>query len=123
MLRAIIIFTLCFGCGYVQGAQTTASWYSMKDCLAEGDTGIMANGRRLDDAAYTCAAWKYPFGTPLRVTNLRNGKSIVVRVTDRGPSKRLYRQGRVVDLSKAAFARIASLKAGVIPVKVERIVE
>ena len=96
-----------------------AAWYAR-----EGDTCdpfphiTMANGKELNDEAYTCAIWRKKFNTILLVTNLANGASVKVMVTDRGPAKRLARQGRIIDLSKAAFARIADLDTGVIKVKV-----
>lgn len=99
----------------------TASWYSIESCLREGTSGICANGEVLNDARKTCASWDYPFGTKLQITNLHNGRSVVVLVTDRGPAKRLYRQGRVIDLSKGAFSEIASIKQGVIPIKIRRL--
>lgn len=98
----------------------TASWYSEASCRREGTSGIMANGRKLNDNNLTCASWDYSFGTRLAVRNLHNGKIVFVTVTDRGPVKRLYRQGRVLDLSKAAFAAIADLKQGIIEIAVER---
>ena len=58
----------------------------------------------------------YPFGTLLKVTNERNGKWVVVRVTDRGPHSR----GRIIDLSHAAADRIGIINQGVATVKVER---
>lgn len=97
----------------------TASWYSLESCLYEGTSGIMANGKRLNDEKLTCASWDYKFGTLLKVTNLANGKSVIVEVTDRGPAKRLYRKGRILDLSKEAFRAVANFKSGVIPIKVE----
>lgn len=97
----------------------TASYYTVKSCLREGTSGIMANGRRLNDEALTCASWDYKFGTKLRITNTQNGRSVICIVTDRGPAKKLYRKGRIVDLSKCAFMEIASLKQGIIPCKVE----
>jgi len=101
--------------------ETEASWYSEESCRREGTSGIMANGKEFKDENFTCASWDYPFGTLLRVTNTENGKEIYCEVTDRGPSKRLYRQGRTLDLSKSAFNRIASLEQGVIKVKVVEI--
>jgi len=79
----------------------------------------MANGRRLDDNKFTCASWDYPLGTWLYVRSLISNRSCKVIVTDRGPAKRLYRKGRVLDLSKSAFNSIASLSEGVIPVSIE----
>jgi len=98
-----------------------ASWYSVASCRREGTSGIMANGRRLNDGDLTCASWDYSFGTVLRVTNCANQKSVRVVVTDRGPARRLYRRGRIIDLSKAAFDRIANLKEGIISVEVEKL--
>ncbi len=92
-----------------------ASWYS------ESDPGInihTANGEVFDDSQMTCASWSYPFGTILRITYVKNGKSIVCRVNDRGPSKRL---GRLIDLTKTAFGKMAPLKAGLIKVRVEEV--
>lgn len=97
-----------------------ASWYSRESCRREGTSGITASGERFENENLTCASWDYSFGTLLRITNAKNGKSVIVRVNDRGPAKRLYRQGRIVDLSKAAFREIASLSKGIIKVKVER---
>jgi rare lipoprotein A len=69
-----------------------------------------------NDSQLTCAMWDMPFNTILKVTNLENGKSVVVRVNDRGPAKRL---NRTIDLTKAAFFRIADLEKGLAEVSVE----
>jgi rare lipoprotein A len=79
----------------------------------------MANGRRLKDEDFTCASWDYPFGTRLQITNVLNGKSVVSVVSDRGPAKALYKKGRVIDLSKASFEKIADCKQGIIPIKIK----
>ena len=118
------ITTLIFGmfavtCNPAHAGGITASWYSEASCRREGTSGIMANGRKLNDNKFTGASWDYKFGTIVRVTNLKNGKSILVSITDRGPARRLYRQGRVVDLSVASFKAIANLKDGIIPIKIE----
>lgn len=70
---------------------------------------------KFDMNAMTTAHRTIPFNTMLKVTNKQNGKSIVVRVNDRGPSK----EERIVDLSYAAFKKIADPEAGVIPVEIE----
>jgi len=67
-----------------------------------------ASGSRFDNTKYTAAHRKFAFGTKLRVTNLRNGKSVVVEVTDRGP----FSRGREIDLSRRAFMQIAVNKGG-----------
>jgi hypothetical protein len=74
-----------------------------------------ASGERFNNNALTAAHRKLPFGTKIRVTNVNNGKSVIVRVNDRGP----YTKGRVIDLSKAAFSKIASISSGVTRVKLE----
>lgn len=81
----------------------------------------MANGESLYEAEKKgtpfAAMWGIPFGTKLLVTNIRNGKSVIITVTDRGPSQQL--KNRIIDLSKKAFEEIADLKQGIITVKVE----
>ncbi len=90
-----------------------ASWYS------QNDPGILlttANMERFDDSLLTCAMWDLPFNTILKVTNLENGKSVLVRVNDRGPARRL---NRPIDLTKEAFSRIADLDKGLADVSAE----
>ena len=77
-----------------------------------------ASGETFDMYAMTAAHLTLPFGTIVEVTNLHNGKSIQVKINDRGP----YGAGRVIDLSEAAFEEIASLSSGVINVQY-RVVE
>ena len=74
-----------------------------------------SNGEFFDQSKPTAAHRTLPFGTRLKVTNSQNGKSVVVRVNDRGP----FAKGRVIDLSSSAFRNIANLNAGVVPVKIE----
>jgi rare lipoprotein A len=104
--------------------QTTASWYSYESCIKEGTSGrITASGEKFNHNELTAAMWDVPFGTRFKVTNIKNGKSVIVRITDRGPAKRLVKKGRLIDLSKASFAQIAKLSDGVIPVKIEKILK
>ena len=74
-----------------------------------------ANGEIFNENSLTAAHKTLPFGTRVKVTNLDNGKSVVVRINNRGP----YSKGRIIDLSKAAFSRIASISKGVTRVKLE----
>lgn len=76
-----------------------------------------ANGERFNPAGLTAAHRTLPFGTTLRVTNLRNHKSVVVRVTDRGPHKR----GRMIDLSYGAAKAVGMLGMGTTRVSVAKI--
>jgi len=89
-----------------------ASWYSESDPHINRHT---ANGEIFDDTAWTCASWEYPFGTFLEVTNIATWESVVCRVNDRGPAKRL---GRRIDLTKSAFRQIGDLRKGLIQVRV-----
>ena len=76
-----------------------------------------ASGERFDPDALTAAHRTLPFGTRLRVTNLRTGQAVVVRVTDRGP----FHGARVLDLSKEAARRIGMLRSGTARVRIERL--
>ncbi|MFA5087785.1 MAG: septal ring lytic transglycosylase RlpA family protein [Candidatus Omnitrophota bacterium] len=93
-----------------------ASWYSKK---SPGIKKRTANNEIFDDTALTCAMWGVRFNQKLRITNLQNGKSVIVRVNDRGPHKRLVRKGRILDLTKRAFVELAPSKNGLIQVKIE----
>lgn len=93
-----------------------ASWYSRTD---PGINRHTANNEVFDDSKLTCAMWNVPFNQKLLVTNIENGKSIVVRVNDRGPHKRFVRKGRIIDLTKTAFKQIGGTKKGLIRVQVE----
>lgn len=89
-----------------------ASYYSKRATGAR-----TASGLPLHHDSMTCAHRTFPFGSLLRVTNLNNGKQVVVKVTDRGP----YGRGRIIDLSWGAAKAIDMLAQGVVPVTVERI--
>ena len=86
----------------------TASWYGAKH---QGRK--MANGKRFDRHKLTAASWYFPLGTKLRVENVKNGESVVVTVTDRGPNLRLH---RILDLSQAAAERLGYVGEGLTPV-------
>lgn len=106
MLRTIAILTIACSC-----SAATASWYGRAHAGR-----LMANGRPFDPDALTCASWFYPLGTVLRVTN--GSRSVEVIVTDRGPARRLVADGRLIDLSRAAFRRIGHLRDGLIEVTI-----
>ncbi len=94
--------------GYTETGK--ASFYAMKFQFRK-----TASGERFNQFAMTAAHKKLPFGTMLLVTNLENGKSIKVKVNDRGP----FIKGRIIDLTRAAFAKIGDTRKGIIPVKIE----
>ena len=74
-----------------------------------------ASGERFNNSALTAAHKSLPFGSLVKVTNVRNSKSVVVRINDRGP----YVRGRVIDLSKAAAKKIGLSRTGTARVKLE----
>jgi rare lipoprotein A len=78
-----------------------------------------ASGERFDQHALTAAHRSLPFGSKVLVTNLRNDRSVVVRINDRGP----YAKKRIIDLSKKAAEQLDMLRAGVVPVRVQQLAE
>lgn len=87
-----------------------ASWYS----------GIFtASGERFQDNAFTCAMHRKDFGRYYSVCNIENGKCVLVRQNDFGPSEEFYRQGRIVDLTRKAFNQISDTQEGVIKVVIK----
>ena len=84
-----------------------ASWYAM--------TSKTASGERASPNTMTAAHRSLPFGTKVKVTNLRNGRSVMLRVNDRGP----FVGGRIIDVTKAAAAKLGFVNAGVARVRVE----
>jgi rare lipoprotein A len=86
----------------------TASWYG-----EQHQGRKMANGQRFDRHKLTAASWYFPLGTTIRVVNVKNGESVVVTITDRGPNLRLH---RILDLSQAAAERLGYVGQGLTPV-------
>jgi rare lipoprotein A len=74
-----------------------------------------ASGERFNQEALTAAHKTLPLGTKVRVTNVRNGESVDVKINDRGP----YIKGRVIDLSKGAARELGMIRSGTAKVKVE----
>ena len=75
----------------------------------------MANGQRYHKDSMICAHRTHPFGTLLKVTNLRNNKIVIVKVTDRGP----FSRGRIIDLSYGAAEKLGFISSGLTKVRVE----
>jgi rare lipoprotein A len=73
-----------------------------------------ASGQRFDKNAFTAAHRSLPFGTKVEVTNLSNGKSVVVEINDRGP----YAEGRILDLSPAAARKLGMLGKGTVRARI-----
>ena len=109
----LLLFTL-FSSFFIHRAEAQqrgkATFYSKRA------TGTRtSDGSRLHHDSLTCAHRTHPFGTRLKVTNMKNGKSVIVRVNDRGP----YSRGRIIDLSYRAAQEIGMLSAGVAMVELQ----
>ena len=87
-----------------------ASWYG-----GSFDGRLTASGEVFDQSEFTAAHLVLPFGTRARVVNLRNHRSVVVQINDRGP----YVKDRVLDLSMAAARAIGMITSGIAPVRIE----
>jgi rare lipoprotein A len=74
-----------------------------------------ANGEKFDPQALTAAHPSLPFGTMLKVTNLETGRSVTVRINDRGP----FKQGRIVDLSPSAAEKLGMVEQGLAKVRLD----
>ncbi|GGY75074.1 hypothetical protein GCM10011613_20710 [Cellvibrio zantedeschiae] len=128
-LVVIFISTLMWGCSTVKPTHTPtqsptpnnveraayvetgkASFYA-----EEHQSKKTASGEIYDYQLNTAAHKTLPFGSQVRVTNVDNGKSVVVKINDRGP----FIKNRILDLSKAAFKSIADTSSGVIEIKIE----
>ena len=112
LLTLLCLFSLVTGCAShgLGPKQGLGSYYG--DAHQGKPT---ASGAPFNQRALTAAHRSLPFGSRVRVTNLNNGKSVVVRINDRGP----FVRGRIIDLSKAAAQRIGMLADGVVPVRIE----
>jgi rare lipoprotein A len=92
------------------GSHGMASWYG------PGFNGRRsANGETYNQNGLTAAHRSLPFGTKVRVTNVNTGRSVIVRITDRGP----FVRGRVIDLSAAAARIVGVMQSGVAPVRLD----
>jgi rare lipoprotein A len=107
---AILALTLPFGAARAGVQEGVVSWYGERF-----HNRPTASGERFDISALTMAHPSLPFGTKVRVTNLRNGRSVVVRVNDRGP----FVGSRIADLSQAAAATLGMLHRGLARARIE----
>ena len=112
LLSTFLSTLSCIPCCGQKHQRGNASYYSKRATGARS-----ASGQRIHHDSLTCAHRYYPFGTMLKVTNLRNDKSVIVEVIDRGP----FGRGRIIDLSWAAAKEIDMISQGVATVKVERL--
>ncbi|MDD4955706.1 MAG: septal ring lytic transglycosylase RlpA family protein [Candidatus Omnitrophica bacterium] len=109
----IVIFTACADNTPVYGPYPKtglASWHSSK---------ITSTGEKPNRHDLICSLRKKDFGKYYKVCNTANGKCVRVRHNDFGPSRYFYNQGRIIDLSREAFSRIAGVDEGIVKVTVE----
>jgi rare lipoprotein A len=110
LLAAVTTVVMGFSLAPIAIAETgQASWYGL-----EGGS-VTATGKRYNPGGMTAAHRTLPFGSRVRVTNLSNGRSVVVTINDRGP----YTGGRIIDLSAAAASVIGIRSSGVGRVNVQ----
>ncbi|CAA6809971.1 MAG: Rare lipoprotein A precursor [uncultured Sulfurovum sp.] len=116
LLTKYIILTLLFAFSapaYAKNKKVQigkGSWYGKR---FQGR--LTANGERYNMYAYTAAHKTLPFNTMVKVTNLKNNRSIIVRINDRGP----YIKGRIIDLSYLAAKKLGYVNRGVAKLKVK----
>jgi rare lipoprotein A len=96
--------------GVIAVFEGKASWYGK-----EQNGHATASGERFNMNALTAAHRTLHMNSRVRVTNLRNGRSVVVRINDRGP----YSHGRIIDVSFAAAKQLQMIEAGIVPVRLE----
>ena len=107
ILAGLWLFAFFAACSMPASAQTgMASYYK--------SGRLTANGERFNPNAYTAAHRSLKFGTKVRVTNLRNGRSVVVRINDRGP----FVSGRIIDLTYGAAMAVGLHDTGIAQVQV-----
>ncbi|WP_420407643.1 septal ring lytic transglycosylase RlpA family protein [Hoeflea sp.] len=103
LVGALLLSAGLFSSATAEAGQSCghASWYAL--------TSITASGERMDPAKLTAAHPRLRFGTRVEVVNPKNGRSVVVRINDRGP----FIKGRIIDVSKAAAHELGMVRSGV----------
>ncbi len=112
----MLFLTIISCCCLVSGGHGLTSDYGLASYYGDEFQGKKtASGEIYNKWDYTCAHRTLNFGTRLKVTNMENKKTVIVRVNDRGP----FAKNRIIDLSYAAAKEIDMLQKGVIKVKIE----
>lgn len=114
----VLGFAACRSSAPVEPAQPgmAGGQRGMATFYGDEQGGKTASGEPFNKHGLTAAHRSLPFGTRVRVTNTKNGRSVIVRINDRGP---YGNRGRIIDLSEAAARRLDMIDAGVVPVIVE----
>ena len=117
-LLSTAVAVLSVGYGLAQTAPRSAATTGACSYYARSHNGhATANGEKFDSNAMTAAHRTYPMGTKLKVTNLANEKSVVVRVNDRGP----FVKGREISVTRRAAQELGFVKQGVTNVRIEQV--
>ena len=140
VMKKIVLFCLCVillaACGggtHVYKTNTKPytvagnTYYPLKTVKGFSETGVAswygkkfhgrktASGERYNQNKMTAAHKTLPFGTNVRVKNIENGKSVVVRINDRGP----FKKGRIIDVSRAAAKKLGMINSGIAKVNIK----
>lgn len=107
---ALLTVIWCSSCARMVTQRGEASYYADKF-----NGRRTANGEVFRQRKRTAASLTIPFGTKVKVTNLKNGRTVKVRVNDRGP----YVKGRIIDLSRKAAGRLGMIRDGIAPVRLK----
>ena len=119
-MMTLLVTASCAHNGEGAGDRTRRTYVGLASYYGPGFHGEeTASGEVFNQRAMTAAHRTLPLGTVVRVTNLENGRSVVVRINDRGPYGRNHRRGTIIDLSRAAAQRLRFIEDGLVRVKVE----
>lgn len=120
-LVALLLMGLISACSIAPKSGSGGKWIGHKEAgqasyyADKFQNRKTASGEPYKAGRKTAAHRTLPFGSQVKVTNVRNGKSVVVRVNDRGP----FVRGRIIDLSRSAFASIGNTADGLLKVRIE----
>ena len=114
-LLLLIVFSSCHRRSVPSSQEVSGTETGLASFYSESYNGKKtANGEIYNSSEYTAAHKKLPFNTKVKVTNLSNGKTVKVRINDRGP----FVTGRIIDLTRKAAKKIDMIGAGVTKVKI-----
>ncbi|MFA5679555.1 MAG: septal ring lytic transglycosylase RlpA family protein [Pseudomonas sp.] len=120
-LLLLLFLSVIAGCSTAPKSTSTGKWAGHTETgkasyyADKFQNRKTASGEPYKASQKTAAHRTLPFGSKVKVTNVRNGKSVVVRINDRGP----FVRGRVIDLSRSAFASIGNTADGLLNVRIE----
>ena len=120
-LLLLLVIAVISGCSSTPKSGPGGKWVGHKDTgqasyyADKFQNRKTASGEPYKAGTKTAAHRTLPFGSKVKVTNVSNGKSVVVRINDRGP----FVRGRIIDLSRSAFASVGNTRDGLLNVRIE----